>query len=460
MSARLSRLLRSMPLKLALGLVILFSTVSLISLAASYFVTQQSLEQGIRANLTQDLAGFRAAPNAGAVAALVEAVARETDPERRVLSYLAPNRRQYGNAAIARDDEGYHIVSLSQDSPELKGQYLALTTSLYGGQLTVARSRAEIDALRRVFVNILGLSLVPTILIALSGGIYLARRSARHVARVSRTLDRLTRGDLKARVGPVPDWSDDLAEIGAKIDQMAHAQEGSVEAIRQVSSDIAHDLKTPIQRVAVHLDDLSQRGDLDDAANDLLDQAKRELDGIVSVFGSLLQIAQIESGSPGSQFQPVDMIGLVSTCAELYEPAASESGRRLNAVVPEDVPRVSGDRNLLLQMLANLIENALRHTPDGTDITIDLKARGDRVILSISDHGPGIPAHETENVLQRLYRLDRSRLTPGSGLGLSLVSVVARLHGATLVLEDNRPGLRVCLTFPALQEPPGPLAQG
>ncbi|SFT55147.1 sensor histidine kinase [Sedimentitalea nanhaiensis] len=450
MSTRLSSLLRSMPLKLALGLVILFSMVSLISLAASYVVTQRSLEQGIRDNLTQDIAGFRAAPNAGAVAALVEAVARETDPERMVLSYLAPNRRQYGNAAIARDDEGYHIVSLSQDSPDLKGQYLALTTSLYGGQLTVARSRAEIDALRRVFVNILGLSLVPTILIALSGGLYLARRSARHVARIGQTLDRLTRGDLRARVGPVPEWSDDLAEIGAKIDQMAHAQEGSVEAIRQVSSDIAHDLKTPIQRVAVHLEDLSQRTGLDDPSRDLVDLAKQELDGVVSVFGSLLQIAQIESGTPGSRFQPVDLGELVATCVELYEPAAAETGHALTARIAPDVPRVAGDRNLLLQLMANLVENAMRHTPDGTAIAFSLTAREGKAVLSVADRGPGIPADETENVLQRLYRLDRSRMTPGSGLGLSLVSVVARLHGADLVLQDNHPGLRVSLTFGAL----------
>lgn len=448
MNDRLSSLLRSMPLRLALGLVVLFSVVSLISLTASYIVTQQSFDQAMRGDLTQRMAGFRAAPNARALAALVEAEARETDPERMALSYFAPSLRHYGNAVIARDDVGYRVMSLSQDSPQLKGQYLALTASLHGGQLTIARSRSEIDALRRGFLNILGLSLVPTILIALSGGLILARRSARNVTVVAQTLDRLTTGDLKARVGEVPAWSDDLAEIAARIDHMAQAQETSVAAIKQVSSDIAHDLKTPIQRVAVHLDELSRDPGLEGEARSHLEQAREELDGIVSVFGSLLQIAQIESGTPKSRFAPVDLADLVRTCADLYEPAATESGHLLSTEIASGTPPVNGDRNLLLQLLANLVENALRHTPNGSAISITLDRSGPAARLTVADTGPGIPPDEALNVLQRLYRLDQSRGTPGSGLGLSLVSVVARLHGADLSLTDSDPGLRVSLIFP------------
>lgn len=436
-----------MPLRLALGLVVLFSAVSLISLAASYVLTERSFEQAIRADLSQRIAGFRAAPTAAALSTLVEAEARETDPERLALSYLAPNRRQYGNAVIARDAEGYHVLSLSQESPDLSGDYLALTTSLQGGQLTIARSLSEIEALRAVFLNILGLSLLPTVLIALSGAVYLARRSARNVAAVGKTLDRLTSGDLQARVRPESDWSEDLAEIGTKIDEMARAQESSVAAIRQVSSDIAHDLKTPIQRVAVHLEDLSNREELAPPARDLVDQARTELDGVVSVFGSLLQIAQIESGTPKSAFVPLDLADLIGTCVELYEPSASDSGHDLSTRIAPDTPPIMGDRNLLLQLLANLIENALRHTPEGSEITLELKQQPEGVVFSVADTGPGIPEGETENVLQRLYRLDRSRMTPGSGLGLNFVSVVARLHGANLVLRDNAPGLRIDITF-------------
>lgn len=448
MKIRFTSLLRSMPLRLALGLVVLFAVISLISLAASYVVTQRSFDQAMREDLRQSMAGFRAAPSATALAALVQAEASETDPERVVLSYLAPNRKHYGNALVGRDSVGYNIISLQQEGPRVWGRYLALSETLHNGQLTIARSRSEIEALAGVFRNILLLSLLPTVLIALSGGLYLARRGARHVAIVGKTLDQLTSGNLGARVGQTKYWSDDLAQIGAKIDQMARAQETSVVALKQVSSDIAHDLKTPIQRVAVQLDELSLQDDLEGTARDLVESARGELDGIVSVFHSLLQIAQIEAGSPGSRFAPVNLGDVITTCVELYEPTATEAGNILQAdIATQNAFSVNGDRNLMMQLLANLIENALRYTPKGTRITVSLKPSGDAVTLSVADTGQGIPPDEYENVLQRLYRLDQTRMTPGSGLGLSFVSVVAKLHGAQLILSDNKPGLRVSVVF-------------
>ncbi|MGY9048141.1 ATPase [Puniceibacterium antarcticum] len=441
-------MLRSMPLRLAGGLVLLFSVVSLLGLLASYVYTQASFEQTMRADLSQDMAGFSAAPSAAALAALVQAEARSTDPERVVLSYFAPNGLHYGNAVVAKDDDGYRILTDLPDRPEITGRYLALTASMQGGQLTVARSRAQIDALRGVFLNILGLSLLPTILIALSGGLILARRSARHVAVIGGTLDRLTSGDMQARVGGVGGWSDDLARIGAKVDQMARSQEDTVASLRQVSSDIAHDLKTPIQRVAVHLDELSQK-DLPEEERVLVDKALDELDGIVSVFHSLLQLAQIESGSPRARFTSVDLTALCQTLCDVYEPSAAENGQTLTCALPCDPVRpVNGDRNLLGQVLANLIENALRHTPKDSTITVTLSQGVSHVDLSVTDSGPGIPEAERELVLRRLYRLDRSRTTPGNGLGLSLVASIAQVHNARLTLADAGPGLCATLSFP------------
>ena len=443
-------LLRSMPIRLAAGLVFLFSLVSLLGLLASYLYTQASFEETLRADLTQDMAGFHAAPSAAALASLVEAEARNTDPERVVLSYFAPNGRHYGNALVARDADGYRILSYLPGNPEIEGRFLALTTSLRGGQLTVARSLAHIDALRETFLNILGISLLPTVLVALSGGLFLARRGARHVAVISGTLDQLTSGNLQARVGAVKGWSDDLARIGAKIDQMARSQKDVVESLRQVSSDIAHDLKTPIQRAAVHLDDLSQSPDLTGDAREMLEKAQAELDRIVSIFHALLQLAQIESGSPRARFAPVDLSELCRTFCDVYEPAATENGQTLICALPDGPVRpVMGDRTLLGQVLANLIENAMHHTPPGSRITVALCQSEAHVYLALTDNGPGIPEAEWDLVLRRLYRLDRSRMTPGNGLGLSLVAGIAQVHDATLSLEDAGPGLQVGLRFPS-----------
>ncbi len=448
MSAGLSKLWRSMPLRLALVLVMLFGIVSLLSLAASFAVTQNSFEQTIRADLAQDMAGFRAAPNARAVALLVEAESRDTDPGRLILSYIAPDGRIWGNGAIARDDEGYHIVSLGEGAAyAYAGEYLLLTDELYGGLLTIARSRADIEALGDVFVNILWVSLLPTVLIALSGGLILARRSKRHVEVIGCALDAMTTGDLAARVQPGPRWSDDMRQIGGKLNQMAAAQSAQLTALRQVSSDIAHDLKTPIQRVAVHLDDLARAvpDGTDEAA--LVGKAQAELTGIASVFQSLLQLAQVEAGSPHAGFAPVDLNALCLTMAEVYEPSAAAADHKLTCTVPDRILTVQGDRNLLGQALANLIENALRHTPVDTQVVIRLKEHAGRPRLCVTDNGPGIPEAERGKVLQRLYRLDRSRRSPGNGLGLSLVEGIMKLHGATLSLEDNAPGLQVVICF-------------
>ncbi|WP_375553768.1 sensor histidine kinase [Roseovarius mucosus] len=450
MTLRRAFLLRSMPIRLAAGLVLLFALVSLLGLWASYLYTRSSFEQTLRADLTQDMAGFRAAPSAAALAALVEAEARSTDPERVVLSYFAPNGRHYGNALVARDADGYRIISYLPGNPEVEGRFLALTTSLQGGQLTVARSLAHIDALRDAFLNILGISLLPTVLVALSGGWVLARRGARHVAVISGTLDHLTSGNREARVGDITGWSDDLARIAAKVDQMARAQEDAVESLRQVSSDIAHDLKTPIQRAAVHLDDLSQSPDLSKEAREMLGRAQAELDRIVAIFHALLQLSQIESGSPRGRFAPVDLSELCQTLCDVYDPATAENGQMLICALPDAPVRpVMGDRTLLGQVLANLIENAMHHTPQGTRITVALSEAETHIDLSVTDNGPGIPEAERDLVLRRLYRLDRSRGTPGNGLGLSLVAGIAQVHDAALTLEDAGPGLRVRLRFPA-----------
>lgn len=447
MRARLAGLWRSMPLRLALLLVLLFTIVSLLSLAASYAVTQRSFEQAIRADLAQDMAGFRAAPGASALARLVEAESRETDPNRLILSYIGPNGRIYGNGAIARDNEGYHIVSIGAARAQYTGVYLTLTDTLYGGLLTIARSRAEITALREVFVNILLVSLLPTVLIALSGGLILARRSKRHVEVIRATLDRLTAGDLAARVSPGPRWSNDLLRIGEAVNQMARAQETSVAALRQVSLDIAHDLKTPIQRVSVHLDDLDRAEATGENRTEPLARARAELDGIAAIFQSLLQLAQVEQGDARAHFTPVDLTALCRTMVELYEPAAGEQGKRLICTLPKTPAHVTGDRALLGQMIANLIENALRHSGDAEAVDISLEQAAGQVTLSVADGGPGIPAQDRDKVLQRLYRLDRSRGTPGHGLGLALVDGVVKLHRARLELIDNAPGLRVVVTF-------------
>lgn len=448
-------LLRSSPLRLTVGLVVLFALVSLISLGASYLVIRDTMDQSMRADLTQELAGFQAAPTARAVALLVKAEASVTKSERRILSYNAPDGRHYGNGYLALTGDGFRILSLSEDKELSEWPYLAISRPLHGGRLTIAISREQIGDLSELFLNILLLSVLPTVAIGLTAGLMIARRAARRIGAISDTLDRLTEGDLTARVPKLSGRVDDLSSIATQVDRMAQAQQSSVAALKQVSADIAHDLKTPIQRVAVMLNQAREMPDVPPRLEDLMTRAGQETDGIVATFQSLLQIAQIEGGSPKARFKPVDLSQLAATFVEVYEPAAEESGHRLkvaSAVAQGAVggALVQGEKGLLGQVLANLIENALRHTPAGTPIDVSVARVGAEVVLSVADSGAGIPAQERENVLRRLYRLEQSRTTSGSGLGLSLVAVIAELHEARLELDSNAPGLVVRLIFPAV----------
>jgi signal transduction histidine kinase len=265
---------------------------------------------------------------------------------------------------------------------------------------------------------------------------------------VSSALDRMTSGDLGARVTIGPRWSDDLVRIGGKLNQMAGAQEAQMKALKGVSSDIAHDLKTPLQRVAVYLEELEAKVDEDGEAAALVSRTQGEVNDMTRVFQSLLQLAQVEAGSPRNRFERVDLAQVCRTVVEVFEPSAVASNHHLSLTADLEEAFIKGDRALLGQMLSNLIENALRHTPDGSHVSVQLTAQDGQLKLIVADNGPGIPADEKDKVVQRLYRLDRSRHTPGHGLGLSLVEAVAGLHGATVELADNAPGLRVELSFP------------
>lgn len=438
----------STPLRHALAMVVLFALVSLVSLAVTYLIVRDNAEQSLRTTLEQEMASFRALPNTAAVVTFVSSQSETASPEDRILSYVLPNGLHVGNAALILNENGYAAVSVDDDEADIDGKYFALSALVHQGQLTIAVSAEPLGDIQEAFLAVFFFSLIPTTLIVVGGGIFLARRTVKRLNQIDRTLDQLTKGDYAARVAPMLGRADDISQIGERIDKMAAAQEHQVSALKQVSADIAHDLKTPIQRVSVLLNKLQDKGTLDTESANLVDQANAETVGIVKTFHALLQIAQLEGGSPKKRFEPVDAAALARTFCEVYEPAAEESGHQLICDAANHPIFVNGDKSLLGQVFANLIENGLRHTPQGGTISVGVEQDDGTVRLCVSDTGPGIPREERENVLQRLYRLEHSRTTPGNGLGLSLVSAIVEIHDGVLQLDNNNPGLKVVMTFP------------
>jgi signal transduction histidine kinase len=224
-----------------------------------------------------------------------------------------------------------------------------------------------------------------------------------------------------------------------------------MEALRQVTNDIAHDLRTPLGRLRQQLEEAHRTArDVSDYDR-AVENAMVEVDSILTTFAALLRIAQVESGTRRSGFRRIDLSSIANAVCQAFTPAAEDTGKTLGTNIADGLA-VEGDRDLLTQMLANLVENAISHTPPGTLIMVSLTQEDSCPVIGVTDTGPGVPAEERTRIFERFYRSERSRTTPGSGLGLSLVAAIADLHGISLSPKDNHPGFKVTLRFP----PEGP----
>jgi signal transduction histidine kinase len=291
-----------------------------------------------------------------------------------------------------------------------------------------------------------GISL--TLALALIGGWLLAVSAERRLAELNRMTRQIMAGDLSRRA-PLKGSDDEHDELAQNINAMLDQIETLLEGMRHVGDSVAHDLRGPITRLRNRLESVAAA---DNPNRDDLADCVVQLDPVLATFNALLRIARVESGAYRSAFTTVDLKPIVRDVCELYQATAEEQQVTLRADAPEPV-EVFGDRELLAQVLTNLVDNAVKYTPAGGTVRIDLERSGDRARLRVADSGPGIPAGDRARVLQRFTRLDRARSQPGNGLGLALVNAVALQHHGRLTLGDNTPGLIVTLELPALAPP-------
>lgn len=302
--------------------------------------------------------------------------------------------------------------------------------------------------LREDLMQAMGYALLLTLLLALAGGALMSQLLLRRVEDIdTRTQGIMLGGHLSGRL-PVRGTDDEFDRLATSVNGMLDRIEAQVEAIRQVSDDIAHDLRTPLSRLHQHLERAQHSHDPAQLRT-ALQRAIHETQAILRTFGALLHIAQIEGSHPSARHRTVDLSELLNTLAEVYLPSLEARRQALHLSIAEGL-QVPGDRDLLGQLFANLLENASRHGPEGAPVEFTAAATAGQVVVTIADHGPGIPPEEREKVFRRLYRLDHSRHTPGNGIGLALVAAIAKMHGARIELGDNQPGLRACVTLPPL----------
>jgi len=354
-------------------------------------------------------------------------------------------RKITGNVPAMNPLLGPGLVNLLVD-----GRLRTVRTNGYrldnGDYLLIGQDTDTLNDMTALVVRAFGLGLMVTLVLAILGGALISSRVLKRIETVSRTARAIVEGDLSQRV-PSRGTADEFDDLAASVNAMLDRIEDLMRSMRQVSNDVAHDLRTPLTRLRQRLEHAHRRGQNIEELQSALADSITQVDSILETFGALLRIAQIEAGGRASPSVAVDVSRLLASIVEDFSPAAEDHGQRLVADVEPGL-MINADRELLTQMIVNLIDNAIRHSPSGTRICVQGKFLDGSFELAVSDSGPGIPPHERENVLRPFYRLEASRTTAGSGLGLSLVAAIARRHDAKLSLADNAPGLRVAVLFP------------
>ena len=322
-----------------------------------------------------------------------------------------------------------------------------------GFHLLVGRDLDERERLFGIIVNAGQWSLALVIVLGLLGGFFVSRRVLSRIDAMTGTAQTIMAGDLSGRL-PVAGTGDELDRLADNVNAMLERIEALMRGLKEVSDNIAHDLKTPLTRLRNRCEQ-ALRGAAGEASyRAALESTIAELDDLIRTFDALLMIARAESGQARDNMMEFDASEIARDVGELYEPVADEKGISLKVDASAIAP-VRGNRELVSQALANLIDNAIKYAgPNGklngmpAEIVVRADNEGERIMLSVADHGPGIPDADRGRVVERFVRLEQSRSEPGSGLGLSLASAVARLHGGELKLEDNNPGLRTTIALP------------
>lgn len=359
------------------------------------------------------------------------------DRDRRVLARnVAPGAPTTGWQTLVLD-RGEHAGDTA----------LGLGVALPGGALLlIGRPQGQLEELEETIMRAILIAGAVAVLLSILGGVLLGRSVQRRAAGMNAALAAVAEGDLARRL-PTRARGDEFDALAGAVNATLARLQAALARLNQVTSDIAHDLRTPLARMRQRLERASRSAATGQVPREVVDRAVGDIDEVLRVFAALLRIAQIESGERRASFAEVDLSAALADVVDALAPTAEDAGRSFPVAITPGL-RLRGDRELLQQAFVNLIENAFRHTPAQAEVRVTLAREGDAIVGSVTDRGVGIPPADRERVLRPFVRLDESRSTPGTGLGLALVRAVADLHGAELTLADHAPGLSVRLRFP------------
>ncbi len=426
--------------------------------------TNSLLTDQVMTSLKAEVAELRSVIAQGGVKAVADAINARSRPEGPGLYFLSDNTGQKlaGNLnrmppELANNAKGgvfrYEGPAGASDAPRMAVAmpvHFADGTDLVVGR-DIEDQRALAARMRRVFLYGFGLLSLAGLAGALGAGRLLLQR----IEAINATSRSIMAGDLARRI-PLSGAGDEIDGLAQNLNAMLERIEHLMAGLREVSDNIAHDLKTPLNRLRNRAEAALRDGAGTAAYRDGLERTIEDADELIKTFNALLLIARLEAGALEKSGEPFDLGSHVRDVAEFYEPVAEEAGIALTVEAGEG-PEVIGNRQLVGQAIANLIDNAIKYgrreaetgsSAAATSIRVAVSVESDAIVISVADNGPGIGEKDRERALRRFVRLEESRTKPGTGLGLSLVAAVARLHGGTVELADNGPGLKVMLRLP------------
>jgi len=462
----LGKLFRTTAFKLSFAYLVVFTLFAFVTLGYVAWSAEKVLTDQFVSTIENEIEGLSQQYRNGGLRRLVNVVDRRSRTPGASLYLVTTDvgERVAGNVGalppgvIDRVGQFETLYSRTDETDTKPNAALVRVYLLPGGfRLLVGRDIEERIRLRNVIHKAIGYSLLFIGVLGCLGSWFIARRVLKRVDDMTDITRDIMAGDLGGRL-KIAGTGDELDRLAQNLNDMLDRIGELMRGMREVSDNIAHDLKTPLTRLRNKADEALRTARTPDELKAALEATIEESDNLIRIFNALLMIARLEAGNARESLADFDAAEAVRDVAELYEAVAEEVGVSLEVSVEGGLP-IHGNRELLGQAMANLLDNALKYgaAPDGSAQTITVSAErvGQEARIVVADHGPGIPAEERSHVLERFVRLETARSRPGFGLGLSLAAAVARLHEGRLLLEDNAPGLRVVLVLP-LKEVPVP----
>lgn len=448
LSVRLRDLRRTTGFRLALLLLGVIGTGSLIVFGFLYVETAGFLARNIDADLTREIA-VRERMSAPKLERLLNDRA-PLDPEAQRPFTLFDGTGRWLAGAPAALPQPLPPFDRPFDLTLARGgdlvSYRGILHQLSSGELFLAaQDVTHLDHFRDLLAAAMVSGALVILAIGLAGGLIAGAGALGRIDGVTRAIERIVNGNFTERL-PEGGTQGDLDRLIRVVNRMLDEIERLMHEVKGVTDEIAHDLRTPLTRLLAGLERTSRRARSAEEYSAAVEEAITETRSILATFGALLRIAEVESGARRAGFTTLDLNAVAADVADFYEPMAERKSIRLSLEASRAPVELPGDPSLLFEAIGNLVDNAIKFTPPNGQIALRIFDGKDRGGVEVSDGGPGIPEGERKLVLRRLHRGERSRHTPGSGLGLSLVAAVAKLHGLSLTIDDANPGCCVSLS--------------